>query len=896
MLFVVLNLISLSFLFSFTYTDSETLRALTCYNCTPGQITNNQSTGCYKPGWTTVSDCLVDVEYLDNSNDDKTKHKCSICPDGSDCSPQGTFKSQPTLDTLQPLAQDYWRVPWTNKNDPQFVRCPYRDRCSIDGCANRTFGPLCAVCLANHYRSATTECVKCQEDTIRLKVGILSGILFCFFLLVWSQRKLIQRLRAKYGTAWRDIVRILTINLSYCQISSSLPSIINIPWPTKYLELLDTLSFVNIDVVSLLGIKCAGGELWDFRGRLLLACFVPVLVVCVCYFIYKCRHKHIKARAKHGSVSMKEMTMHSVEFIWDMFDLDGSGEIDEEEFHTLLIKLNQNSIEHTHPNNHGMRKEIMTDLRAVKRRHSEIENKYSLVLLRPDFVELVASGKLGHVLRDDWIIWAERQRIREQFLSDMLLVLFLLHAPLSQRGFYFFACTNIGGKFFLRSDYSIECYTLKHDTFVPIAFGFLLFFSFLFPLLVLLQLCRHRKKLHTPEIRHRFGFLYASFNRGGEYWELHEVFRKMILTGLLVFIPGSSRAAVAILVSVLSVASLNYVKPHKNYLVFWTAQGSFLITTFKYLSVILLSVQKTTNNVVDDANNFKQKSDVVGVILIFLDVVFMIVSFFSIVAVLLVLRSVLSKEMKEELRTGVKIVPIKDRRQRRAPAKMNRWLSFDHQKKIHKSTRSLIVETIEENAIQHRTSAIKQIQARQRSRRTSVQARLMARTRAKRTAALTQCTIFQDLNEVAINKVVNTMKYEVVPNSGNDICRQGELAIHFYIIVKGSCPVFVDTHQAAVLKDGDVFGGEALFGQGSTRTATVTTSCDDVQLLMLSKEDFEKLVMLGILNENVVGNIRNDMVERVEENARTLKKRAEHLEQEQDEKFKISEFSALLAE
>lgn len=53
-------------------------------------------------------------------------------------------------------------------------------------------------------------------------------------------------------------------------------------------------------------------------------------------------------------------------------------------------------------------------------------------------------------------------------------------------------------------------------------------------------------------------------NRGGEYWEIHEVLRKMILTGLLVFVPPYSRAAVAILVSVIVVANLNYVKPHKK--------------------------------------------------------------------------------------------------------------------------------------------------------------------------------------------------------------------------------------------------------------------------------------------------------------------------------------------
>ena len=44
-------------------------------------------------------------------------------------------------------------------------------------------------------------------------------------------------------------------------------------------------------------------------------------------------------------------------------------------------------------------------------------------------------------------MWAERQRIREHFLSDMLMVLFLLHAPLSQRAFYFFACSPVMVKF-----------------------------------------------------------------------------------------------------------------------------------------------------------------------------------------------------------------------------------------------------------------------------------------------------------------------------------------------------------------------------------------------------------------------------------------------------------------
>jgi hypothetical protein len=98
---------------------------------------------------------------------------------------------------------------------------------------------------------------------------------------------------------------------------------IQIPWPQQYLALLETVSFVNIDVVSLLGFKCVNNDLWDFRGRLLLACFVPPLVCLTSLLVYKCRNAHVQKRSESNTASMKEMTMHSVEYLWDMFDEDG---------------------------------------------------------------------------------------------------------------------------------------------------------------------------------------------------------------------------------------------------------------------------------------------------------------------------------------------------------------------------------------------------------------------------------------------------------------------------------------------------------------------------------------------------------------------------------------------
>merc|ERR1712166_218963 len=384
-----------------------------------------------------------------------------------------------------------------------------------------------------------------------------------------------------------------------------------------------------------------GGEYFDFRGRLLIACCVPLVILAIGAIIYFSRLSHLKKKSKPGSQALKDMTMHSIEYIWDMFDLDVSGELNEEEFHHLLVQLNHDSPDYCHPSNTEMRLEIMRTLGAVKRTHAHIttgstENdlqdheKQTLVVLRPEFVEFVGKEKLKSFLRDDWIVWAERQRIREHGLSDMLLILFLLHAPLSQRGFYFFDCRNVGDQFYLQADYTIKCYTTKHQAYVPLAILFLIFFSFMFPIFVLFKLCVNRKHLHTPVIRHQLGHLYVSFTVGAEYWEIHEVFRKMILTGLLVFIPGNSRAAVAILVSVMSVATLNYFKPHKNYLVFYVAQGSFLITTFKYLSVILLSV--------NPRDYTEHDSEIVGWLLIGLDFIFASTAFVSLFAVILVLK------------------------------------------------------------------------------------------------------------------------------------------------------------------------------------------------------------------------------------------------------------------
>ena len=121
-----------------------------------------------------------------------------------------------------PLHDDWWRVPWDK--EPTYAKCPFRGRCLVDGCTNITEGPACGLCKKNYFQEVNGDCVICEQGTVLIRGGIISGVLVGIFIILFSFRHKIAQMRQKYASAWRDITRILTINLSYAQVSSSLPN------------------------------------------------------------------------------------------------------------------------------------------------------------------------------------------------------------------------------------------------------------------------------------------------------------------------------------------------------------------------------------------------------------------------------------------------------------------------------------------------------------------------------------------------------------------------------------------------------------------------------------------------------------------------------------------------
>jgi hypothetical protein len=574
-----------------------------------------------------------------------------------------------------------------------FAKCPFEDRCSATTnssiyenttCTGNSTGTLCGACESGFYLSAN-KCEECGENTAPAKLGVFFTVILVLSVLLFMSRGAIRRIQRRYGYMWRNVLRIFTINLAYAQINTALPTVISLPLPRIYLEFLENWNWVNVDLFSLLSLKCINSK-FDFRGRVVLATLVPVCMILVFAVNFFCQRQALmraamrrresrdKSRDAAAEARGEKIRVRAIEYVYSSTDVDEDGYMDEHEFVHVLGLLH---VKRHHKISHDVRqvRALMKQLGGVPRRavaanmlgHHHHQQHQQGTTTRAgttsDGVEMTLShealhncavaGTTDEVFGPEWIAHAEIDRAWRNTSSVLLIVLFLLHAPVSQRFVYYFACQFVDDeRSFLRSDYSVECYQGDHLEFASFAVFMIIVFTFLLPLTMCGLLCRHRKSLHTAAIRQRYGFLYKPFNRGAEFWEILEVFRKLSLTGLLVFVTDDAyRAVTAVLICVVSVANLNYLRPHKNWLVFLIAECSFLLSTFKYLALVLLNSpngdaqrdpsaggEKGNSTGTAQSVDEKQGQEFLGMLLVVLDVVFVLASSISVLALVWLLR------------------------------------------------------------------------------------------------------------------------------------------------------------------------------------------------------------------------------------------------------------------
>ena len=301
----------------------------------------------------------------------------------------------------------------------------------------------------------------------------------------------------------------------------------------------------------------------------------------------------------------KKQALHA---LFDLADGDHSGHVDPKELADILHSLGWN-----------IKFKACIDLAEKIGAHAD--DLGQLILTESQFVNAMSSGKIATALAemniaktsmfrtkasknsamldtshstkltdtDQLVKWTLRSSIISNSLSGATQLLLLAHTPVSRKVFQYFHCNDLAGRKLMRADYDIECYAPDHYAFMPVVLLVMAGFTIALPATILFYLWRHRHNLYTTKTHQRMGWLYDSFVRGAEFWQVHDLLMKMVLTGMLIYIPPTSRAGIAILICVAAVANLNFFQPHKNKVLFWLSQISFVTTTAKYTVALLLS-------------------------------------------------------------------------------------------------------------------------------------------------------------------------------------------------------------------------------------------------------------------------------------------------------------------
>jgi hypothetical protein len=485
------------------------------------------------------------VEYLDDTNADNNQWACVACPPGCNC------ENYPSWSQTLPPLPGFWTVPPAfkpTKVEP-VAPCPFPGDCPINNgingtlCAanNRQDGVVCATCKPGHIRKSVL-CEKCQQGEFGTRLGIVFAFFIILVLLLFLAKERIKKFHKKYKPVYRDAVMVVKILISFSQVQLSLPTIMpNLDYPKSYRTFMESFSFVNMDVVPLLGFNCVVPFPYTFT--VLVAAVLPIAVIVVTFLLYLSALIGTNAKVKALS---KESQHNLLLELWSIFDFDQSGTLDQQELEQLVKILSRKSKNTRKTTTKGIQT-MMLDLGG---NGNETTKHQFLEAAKISYDANNPAKPIQIILQaDSTYLWILKHNLVTSYVGTAVQILLLFHAPISAKSFAYFDCRPIGMYKYMHKDYNIECNSPEYVQFLPVALVLMVGFAFGVPFIIGSYIFFYRKHLQSPAVVQRIGFLYPRYRPGTEAWDVFELLRKMILTGALILAPGFSRTALSILVS-----------------------------------------------------------------------------------------------------------------------------------------------------------------------------------------------------------------------------------------------------------------------------------------------------------------------------------------------------------
>lgn len=547
-------------------------KSTNCKVCFNGEIPNKGQTACQRPLWKMPKDCSPYTQYLNNTDSDKSKWNCENCPNGAYC---GVWY---TLDQVK-ARSGYWRIPWS-ESAMSFARCPFASDClgvindngsdnNVDeltivkgnetiplnetlvgreGCRFGTTGPLCSLCISGFNRDVN-ECTLCVDNAVPIRISIFVAIVFIgLFLAVFIGRKV----HKKYPSLlplWLTLLQILSINVTYAQINSSLPSVIDIEWPEEWKIFLRNFSFVNIDIMSLIGVKCIG-DFSFYASFVFMVCLPITIVVLSITYYYSSR---AGMAVKMATMTKEQKAIKHREALHRLFELadgDQSGHVEPSELAQIIralgwkIKLNEaidlakkfgataDDEGHLLLSEHqfveamvskeggktlaamNVEKAVESASEALASSQSSTTGKAIAKFKKKKFQKSAATENAkkaaanAHLANENKLVaWTLRSSLISASLSGATQLLLLAHTPVSRKAFQYFNCQDLAGRLLMKADYTINCEDEYYLWFMPFVFVVLGCFTLALPSVISFFLWKNRNNLYLSMTHAKVGWL-----------------------------------------------------------------------------------------------------------------------------------------------------------------------------------------------------------------------------------------------------------------------------------------------------------------------------------------------------------------------------------------------------
>ena len=308
--------------------------------------------------------------------------------------------------------------------------------------------------------------IQCSDKTIFQRIVVIGSIM----LVGWGIMRAMRPILKKYKSAWRDVLRLIKIQMDFWQVTSAMGSTMpGIQMPKDWLGFVAGFSFVNFDFSGIFGLQCLNGISF-YTSFVMISC-MPIVSISIGIMKYQYRKfkhlKELKKENKKKGIHTRQKSIKEAEEVTKMItgselkkqkekekaiqdglriafniaDKDNSGFIDVGEFATLVRNLGFHKFQDKH---------------ATKLFNSRSKDG-DMFLDQEEFIELVLDPKNKVHIDTEVIAWSAQRRDMYHAFADVSQLLLIVHTPVARSFFTYFNCVNISGQRYLKQDMTLLC-------------------------------------------------------------------------------------------------------------------------------------------------------------------------------------------------------------------------------------------------------------------------------------------------------------------------------------------------------------------------------------------------------------------------------------------------------